>query len=252
MVAAEVPDQESPPTMSTVLSREVRFLKIYSVIATAILSVFLFSAAISQDQRQVFKEIDVERINIVEADGKLRMVISNQARQHPGIMDGKVLERSSPRPPGMIFFNHLGDEMGGLVFGENGGDGHFGSLTFDKVRNDQTIGFRHLESDNGKYHIGLEMWQQPDISGLTMNEQVEAARAKADPAEREAALQALVDQGQLTSRRLFLGKSRDEVSMLALYDIKGNARIRLRVDADGTARLEFLDEEGQVVHSIPE
>ena len=190
--------------MDTTLSREVRFLKIYSVVATAILSVFLFSAAISQDAKTVFEEIDVERINIVESDGQLRMVISNQARQHPGIMDGKILERSGPRPPGMIFFNHLGDEMGGLVFGENGRTGHFGSLTFDKVRNDQTIGFRHLEGDNGKYYTGLEMWQQPDISGHTMIEQRNAAQAKTDPAEREAALQALVDRDELTSRRLFL------------------------------------------------
>ncbi len=207
--------------MDTTLSREVRFLKIYSVVATAILSVFLFSAAISQDAKTVFEVIDVERINIVESDGQLRMVISSQARQHPGIMDGKILERSGPRPPGMIFFNHLGDEMGGLVFGENGRTGHFGSLTFDKVRNDQTIGFRHLEGDNGKYSVGLEMWQQPDIAGQMMLEQLEAAQAKSDPAEREAAVQALIDRDELTSRRLFLGKGRDDVSLLALYDIKG-------------------------------
>jgi hypothetical protein len=240
--------------MDPTLSREVRLLKIYSALATAILSVLLLSAAISQgqDAKPVFKEIDVERINIVEADGQLRMVISNQARQHPGIMDGKIVERSAPRPPGMIFFNHLGDEMGGLVFGDNGGDGHFGSLTFDKVRNDQTIGFRHLESDNGQYHTGLEMWQQPDISGQLMIEQFEAAQSKTDPAEREAALQALVDRHELTSRRLFLGKGRNDISMLALYDIEGRARIRMQVAADGTATLEFLDADGEVVHRIPE
>jgi hypothetical protein len=34
----------------------------------------------TQTQKQKFAEIDVERINIVEKDGKLRMVISNQDR----------------------------------------------------------------------------------------------------------------------------------------------------------------------------
>ena len=238
--------------MHTALARQVRFLQVYSLVATAVLSVFLFSAATSQDTAQAFKEIDVERINIVESDGRLRMVISNQARQHPGIVDGKVIERSAPRPPGMIFFNHLGDEMGGLIFGENGETGHFGSLTFDKVRGDQTIGFRHLEGDNGRYSTGLEMWQQPDISVHKLIEQLDAAQAKTDPAERAAAMQELIDRDQLTSRRLFLGKGRDDVSMLALFDIKGRARMRMRVAADGTARLEFLDSEGQVVHSIPE
>jgi hypothetical protein len=31
----------------------------------------------------------------------------------------------------MIFLNQLGDEMGGLIFGDNGGNGHFGSFTWD-------------------------------------------------------------------------------------------------------------------------
>ena len=95
-----------------------------------------------------FEEIDVERINIVEKDGQLKMVISNKARQHPGIVNGKVIKRDYPRPPGLIFFNQLGDEMGGLVYGENGPKGHFGSLTWDKVKGDQTIGFRHMEGEN--------------------------------------------------------------------------------------------------------
>ena len=108
------------------LRRDIRFLKLYAVTMTAGCAVLLLTGFTLQDARQAFTEIDVERINIVEADGTLRMVISNQQRQHPGIVNGKVIERSGPRPPGMIFFNHLGDEMGGLVFGANGETGHFG------------------------------------------------------------------------------------------------------------------------------
>ena len=55
------------------------------------------------------------------------------------------------------------DEMGGLVYGENGPNGQFGSLTWDKVRGDQTIGFRHIESEDGSYLSGISMWQQPNI-----------------------------------------------------------------------------------------
>src|SRR5688500_18911636 len=107
----------------------------YAAVVTLFWAVFFLSAFVTQDKKQRFEEIDVERINVVEKDGKLRLVISNQARQHPGIVNGKIIERKEPRPPGMIFFNHLGDEMGGLIFGENGANGHFGSLTWDKVRN---------------------------------------------------------------------------------------------------------------------
>ena len=141
--------------METKLEREVRFLKACVVGGTLLGAVLVLTAFTLQNARQKFGEIDVERINIVEKDGKLRMVISNSERQHPGIVNGKIIKRTGPRAPGMIFFNHLGDEMGGLVFGDNGGNGHFGSLTFDKVRNDQAIGFRYLEGDNGAYQTGL-------------------------------------------------------------------------------------------------
>jgi hypothetical protein len=129
--------------MQTKLERDVRFLKIYAGVATLCCAVFVLSA-FAQARRQKFDEIDVERINIVEKDGKLRMVISNRERQHPGITDGKLVPRPNSRAPGMLFFNHKGDETGGLIFDENGGDSsQFESLTFDKMREDQTVGVQH-------------------------------------------------------------------------------------------------------------
>jgi hypothetical protein len=237
--------------METKLEREVRFLKIYAVIATLCCAVFLLSAFVIQNKKQTFDEIDVGRINIVEKDGKLRMVISNQEHQHPGIVNGKVIERKAPRPPGMIFFNHLGDEMGGLIFGDNGGNGHFGSFTFDKVRNDQTIGFRYLEGDNGTYQSGLEMWQQPNIPSDVMLSKYETANRIADETKRKAAIQALIDNNELTTNRLFLGKRRDNSTMLLMSDIKGRPRIRIQVAPDGSPKLEFLDEAGKVIYSLP-
>ena len=106
--------------------------------------------------------------------------------------------------------------MGGLIFGDNGGKGHFGQFTWDKVEGDQTIGVRHLESNNGTYESGLQMWQRP--SGAS---------------------------------RLFLGKRRDDTSVLELCDVTGKPRIRLRVAADGASTLEFLDAQGAVTRSLP-
>lgn len=237
--------------METKLEKEVRFLKIYAVVATLVCAVFFLSAFALQNKKQKFEEIDVERINIVEKDGKLRMVISNEARQHPGIVNGKIIERKGQRPPGIIFFNHLGDEMGGLIFGDNGGNGHFGSFTWDKVRNDQTMGFRYLESDNGTYQSGLEMWQQPNIPSDVMLSKYEAASKIADETKRKAAIQALIDNNELTTNRLFLGKRRDNSNELLMSDIKGRPRIRLQVAPDGTPKLEFLNETGKVIYSLP-
>lgn len=238
--------------METKLEKEVRFLKIYALVMTLGCAVFFLTAFAVQNKNQKFEEIDVERINIVEKDGKLRMVISNQERQHPGIVNGKIIKRDGPRRPGMIFFNHLGDEMGGLIFGDNGGNGHFGSLTWDKVRNDQTMGFRHLESDNGTYQSGLEMWQQPNIPHDVMLEKFLETRKITNLAERQAATEKLIANGEYTAPRLFLGKRRDESNELLMSDRKGKPRIRLQVAPDGTPKLEFLDEAGKITYRLPE
>ncbi len=227
------------------LSRDVRFLKRYAVVVTALALLTLVVAFQSPQGRVSFAEIDVQRINIVESDGQLRMVISNQARQHPGIVNGRIIPRAGPRPPGLIFFNHLGDEMGGLIYGENGKIGHFGSLTFDKVRGDQTIGFRHLEGDNGTYSSGLEMWQQPNIPGDVLQEKYREIQAMPDTSARRQAIQALRDADQLTTQRLFLGKGRDNTAVLVLSDVKGRPRLRLSVTAEGTPEIEILDEAGR-------
>lgn len=238
--------------METKLEREVRFLKLYAIVATLVGVAFVASAFTLQGEKQKFGEIDVERINVVEKNGKLDMVISNQERQHPGIVNGKIIERKQPRPPGIIFFNHLGDEMGGLAFGENGAKGHFGMFTFDKVRNDQTIALSHLEGDNGTYETGLRMWQEPDIPADVLGAKWDAARKISDPTARKAAMQALIDNNEATQERVFLGKLRNNSTMLVMSDIKGKPRIRMRVTADGIASLEFLDENGKVTYSVPQ
>lgn len=169
--------------------------KVYLVAITLASLVSVGSAVTQHNERLKFEEIDVERINIVEKDGQLRMVISNQARQHPGMVDGKLMPRPHGRPPGLIFFNHRGDECGGLVFGDNGGKGHFVSLTMDKSRNDQTIGMQHLESDNGEYFTGLRVWDRPNTSLVDLNTKVEKIRELEDAAERKAAFKKLQDKG---------------------------------------------------------
>jgi hypothetical protein len=180
------------------------------------------------------------------------MVISNEARQHPGISNGKVIKRTHPRPPGILFFNQIGDEMGGLAFGENGETGHWGGITFDKFKGDQTIGFRHMEGTDGRYWTGLQVWQQPNIPGDEMMTKLDSARNIDDKELRKAAIQGLKDKGELTTSRLFLGKSRSDAAVLEMLDIKGNTRIVMMVDAHGKPKLEFYDEEGGVIQSIPE
>ena len=238
--------------MKSKIEKEVYFLKTYALVSSLVfISVFLF-AFVSPTNDQKFEEIDVERINIVEKDGQLKMVISNKARQHPGIVNGKIIKRDYPRPPGIIFFNQMGDEMGGLVYGENGPNGHFGSFTWDKVRGDQTIGFRHLEGENGTYESGIQMWQQPNVPSEVSIRLRDSVRKIENEEERKLGFKKLRDSNLLTTRRLFLGKNRSNASVLEMLDIKGNTKIALMVDEEGNPKLMFFDDEGKVSYSLPE
>ena len=60
-------------------------MKAYAAVSTLLLVVVAFAGFRQVNQKTKFTEIDVERINIVEKDGKLTMVISNEA-----ILSGSV------------------------------------------------------------------------------------------------------------------------------------------------------------------
>lgn len=207
--------------------------------------------------KQKFGEIDVERINIVEADGKLRMVISNQKRQHMGVANGKPIERDYLRPPGIIFFNHLGDEMGGLVFGDNstksdGSSGQQGWMSWDKLRNDQIFAAYYDEDRSGAYETGMKLWNRPNMTIDEQKTRYGATREITDPEQRKAAVQAMFAKGELTSERLFIGKRKDNSAELVMSDIAGKPRIRMQVLANGAPKLEFLDDTGKVMAGLPE
>jgi hypothetical protein len=57
-------------------------------------------------------------------------------------------------------------------------------------------------------------------------------------------------KGEYGRERLFVG-SQDQTAQIQLRDKQERVRVRLYVDAKDVARLEFLDESGQVVASYP-
>ena len=66
-------------------------------LTSSLILVVLCTAAFRQGTAATrFDEITVGRINVVDANGALRLVISNKDRMHPGMMDGKLINR--PRP----------------------------------------------------------------------------------------------------------------------------------------------------------
>ncbi|MDO3642528.1 hypothetical protein [Mucilaginibacter sp. L3T2-6] len=147
------------------LTKQVKILKTYAAVLTlVVLALVVYVFTLNGGH---FKEITAERINIVEKDGTLKMVISNSERQHPGRMDNKDLPKRS-RPPGIIFFNDEGDEDGGLVYDGNK-NGASMVYSFDQYKNDQIMQLRYEQEKQGDKlyrSYGLNIWDRDDF-GLT-------------------------------------------------------------------------------------
>jgi ABC-type amino acid transport substrate-binding protein len=229
------------------------WLRVYIVVSSLAL-VALATAAFRQAARpQNLGEITVERINVVDKDGTLRMVISDKDRQHPGILDGKVIDR--PRPvAGLLFFNDEGDEVGGLTYSGRVAGGQRtaqAGVTFDQLKQDQTIGLRYGES-NSQRTAALEVWDRSDRPLSELIDRLNAANRLGDPAGREAAIRAARAAAPPGPRRVFVGKNGERAATVSLADANGQPRLTLTVDADGNPRIEFLDEAGKVVRRLPD
>jgi len=232
------------------LQREVRILKAYALVTTLIMAVVAFAGARQINQKTKFAEIDVERINIVEKDGKLKMVISNSERQHPGVIDGRTLSRK--RPAGLLFFNDQGDECGGLAYSGNQKDGKTNAnalLAFDRFHQDQTVGLTYSES-NGKYTAALRVWDRPDSSLGPVVDKLNEIEKMSDGPAKTAAMKELREMVHVVDR-VMVGRDQDQAAVIRLADTNGRPRINLSVDAAGSPKLEFLDEKGTVVYRLP-
>jgi hypothetical protein len=188
----------------------------------------------------------------VDANGTLRLVIANKDRMHPGMMDGKLINRQRP-VAGMLFFNEEGDEVGGLsVTGQEKEGRRRASaiLAFDQFKQDQTVALTYSETD-GQRTAGLQVWDRPDTRLSELIDKLNAANALPDPAAREAAVKAARASAPPAPRRVFVGKNTDRAAVVSLADAKGQVRLTLKVDADGQASIDFLDVNGKVVQRLP-
>ena len=232
--------------MTSRIRRELRIHRALSGLCCLGTVSFIGMGLQSSPQRNL-GEITVERINVVEKDGRLRMVISNSEEQHPGSINGKVLALNRKRPAGVIFFNDEGDEDGGLVFDGRGGSAN-ASLTFDQYKQDQTIGLSYADT-NGKRVAGLSVWDHADLPLDQFLDKFNDAQ-KLPEAERPAAMRAIGAQDN-GARRVFVGKGNDGAAIVSLADAHGKPRLRMTVDANGAPSIQFLDEAGTVTSQLP-
>ena len=190
------------------MKKENFILKLYAITLTFILGFLLFSSFDINNSTEIFKEITVERINIVEPDGKLKMVISNQDSQHPGMVDGKPFD-ARERSPGIIFFNEEQDEVGGLMYSGNKEQGATFILSVDQYKDDQVMQIRQTTNKNGDNRYGLQLWERDkDLTmPLRMNIMDSLENAGYNYPQKMAYLQKKNGGNPITEPRLFVGKN---------------------------------------------
>ena len=230
------------------VQKRLRYLEIYAVVSLIIFGVLAFSAFTKS--REKFTEIDVERLNVREKNGQLLMVVANSDRMPDPIINGKSWK--TERPAGMLFYNGLGDENGGLVFGAVEGNGKYGAyqgLSFDKHKQAQTMALIYNDH-SGKYRAGLQIWDRPETpltDIITRREEID----KMPDGEAKTLAKKKLDEQNFSPTRIYVGKNADKESEVTLYDANGKARIKMIVGADGTPKLDFLDASGKVTYSLP-
>lgn len=233
-----------------------KLLIVYSAVLTLAFSASLIpSAGANQggaNETTSFNEINVQRINLREPDGTLRMVLTNTARS-PGIYIRNV-ERPHPsgrRSAGMLFFNDEGTENGGLSFsGRRAPDGTVsggGHISFDQYDQDQVIQLTQNEQA-GRRWAAMIVRDVPDAP-LDFDLAQRITQMPEGP-ERTAAIQRVQAEGTFGRQRVYVGKTRDRESAVMLSDAMGRPRIRMRVTPEGASAIDFLDENGQVVRSL--
>jgi hypothetical protein len=237
--------------MRTSIRRQLRVLQVYAAASCAVAAFLLFAAFTQSNAAQRIDELTVQRLNVVDANGTLRFVLSNKDRMHPGVMDGVTINR--PRPvAGMLFFNDEGDEVGGLTYSgtdDNGRRANAG-IMFDQLKQDQTIGISYSEN-NGQRSAGLQVWDRSEQPLSDLIRALNDANALPEGPARDAAIKAARARAPAGPRRMFVGKNPDSSATVSLADAEGRPRLVLKVEAGGAASIEFLDADGKMVQRVP-
>lgn len=211
-----------------------------------------------------FDTITVQRINVVEPDGKLRMVLTNNNRIPGIIVDGHeytdFANRKGKTTAGILFYDAHATESGGLTFGgkkdEQGQIPRFGHLGFDRHNQDQM--FSIDAQDDGTNHLAeIKLIDQPNWPIEEYLELRESIK-NLPTAEQQAALDAFnqthppgAGTRAWLSNQNFPSLPSESKNTLNLRDAEGRERARLSIGPDGTPALQFLDTAGNVTHTYP-
>lgn len=245
------------------MNRELIFLRTFAL-TTSMGVLFLVSSAFKNNSNQKFTEIDVERINIVEKDGTVKMVITNVDRFPNGKdqINNRATNADRKKRSGMLFFNEDGIECGGFIYdGQKKENGHSAglSLTYDQYDGDQVMQLLTQDYQNGNERYvssTLAFNDRPAKESQQKTheimEELKVLQQK-DPKAMKQKMTEYEKQGLFGGvPRVMLGKSRSQNNGLFLFDDKGKPKAMFYVDKNNTAKLDFYDDNGNTIASFPD
>lgn len=234
------------------MKKTINALIVYNILLT-ILVLYFISGKNEHPIKanETFEEITVERINVVEKDGKPKMIITNKERQPTGLdIDGEHYEYGRGKAGGILIYNDEGEEMGGYLFSGDKNE-HGGMISFDQYKSDQLLQIKTSEiMRNGKREklYGLALWARPD-SITTKEIMIEEQRIQklATEEERDKEYQRLDSLGFYGANTFFAGRLWSGSTGLFLSDQKGNSRINIYVNKNGEPKMCFYDADGNTI-----
>lgn len=244
------------------MKRELVFLRAFAI-TTVIAMFFITTSAFKNNGNQKFSEIDVERINIIEKDGTVKMIITNESLFPNGkkVINGRPTNEDRKKRAGMLFFNEEGIECGGFIYdGKKSKDGHSSglSLTYDQYDGDQVMQLLTQDYKKGDKRFvssSLAFNDRPineaQLKTAEIMKELEELNKKDSKLMREKYKQ--YEQAGYVGGvpRIILGKTSDQNNGLFLFDEKGLPRATFYVDKNNEAKLDFYDEKGNKIASFP-
>jgi hypothetical protein len=245
------------------MKRELVFLRAFAV-TTVVGMLFITTSAFKENGNKKFSEIDVERINIVEKDGTVKMVITNIDRFPNGNIkiNNRPTNESRKKRSGMLFFNEDGIECGGFIYdGQKDKNGHSSglSLTYDQYDGDQVMQLLTQDYQKGDKRFvssSLAFNDRPakenQLKTAEIMKELEEL-GKKDPKVMQEKFKEYEEQGIIGGvPRVMLGKSRSQNNGLFLFDDKGLPKAMFYVDKNNIAKLDFYDDNGNIIASFPD
>lgn len=174
-----------------------------------------------------FDALTVQRINVVDPNGKTRLVIANGKRFPPGKVRGKTYPRSIHDSAGMVFYDVNGEETGGLATTKLR-DEDMANMTFDYTYQptDGIYIIKRESADGTRWRAGF---------GISDRRPYEPGDIKSSQGIQRISLE---DENQN--------------AQLVISDPQGHPRIRIGVSKAGEPRIEMLGPDSKVVYRAGE